>query len=257
MTTLFCAGNNLTALDLESTPQLTELDLENNQVAALDVSMLPLLKLLNCAHNRLTSVDITNNAALLEFYCYPNGRDIEIDENELTFDLRSLPGKFDVSRMQTVHGGTVEDHILTVDRHITQVKYDYQFDLNKPLSVMECRLNIQMKPTSDPFKKLDQLKNVDTLDLISNNTETKTSPKNYTQPDKQTDSYVTIDEASFPDPVFRRYVIDHIDIDVDGRLNTAERNAVLALNLDNLGSYGLNWYSPFKQLNDLIVPIIA
>ena len=33
--------------------------------------------------------------------------------------------------------------------------------------------------------------------------------------------------------LFRRYVIDHIDIDVDGRLNTAERNAVLALNLDN------------------------
>lgn len=67
--------------------------------------------------------------------------DIEVDETR-TFDLSTLPGKFDVNKASGWTGGTVSGNILTVDEGAEKVTYNY--DAGRSLTV-NFTLNIKEK----------------------------------------------------------------------------------------------------------------
>ena len=72
LTTLYCAINSLTALDVSKNPELTELVCAGNSLTTLDVSNNKKLTRLDCINNRLTALNVSNNTLLTDLECRVN-----------------------------------------------------------------------------------------------------------------------------------------------------------------------------------------
>ena len=147
---LQCYQNQLTELDVRQNTALTYLDCGTNQLTSLDVRKNAALNYLYCSQNNLTSLDVSQNPALLLIACdgnqltsldlsqtavaalgvSDNKITIEVEETSRTFDLRTLPGKFDVTKATKWKGGTVNGNILTVNEDANQVTYTYNCGKN-------------------------------------------------------------------------------------------------------------------------------
>ena len=154
---LYCEQNNLSSLDVSSNSALKYLHCTQNNLSSLDVSQNPALEYLLCAQNKLTSLDVSKNGALKLLNCKNNqltnlnveytNIDPSVFLSELlaqdntypitvgsdrTFNLSTLPGKFEVSKADNWNGGSVNGNTLTVNKGETQVTYTY--DCGKGLS---------------------------------------------------------------------------------------------------------------------------
>jgi hypothetical protein len=69
LTELYCAGNQLTSLDLSNNTALTYLSCSDNQLVSLDVSGVNELTDLYCSDNQLTSLDVSGKEALIYLHC--------------------------------------------------------------------------------------------------------------------------------------------------------------------------------------------
>ena len=160
---LFCSHNQLASLDVSKNTQLKELHCYSNQLTSLDVSKNTALVFLSCTSNQLTSLDLSQNHALKNLqvmencltsldlsptvvstlYAAGNQIGINVETTPRTFDLSTLPGKFDVSKASGWVGGTVDGSTLKVDEGATQVTYTY--DCGKGRN-MEFTLNVKVVP---------------------------------------------------------------------------------------------------------------
>ena len=145
LVSLACNGNRLTSLDVSQNAKLVNLYCNDNQLTELDVSKNTALKTLVCGANQLSSLDVSKNTALKELSCNQNQLssldvsrtavtsldasdnkiDINVEETPRTFDLSTLPGKFDVTKATEWKGGTVSGKTLKVKPGVTQVTYTY------------------------------------------------------------------------------------------------------------------------------------
>lgn len=121
---LNCKKNQLTELDVSKNPALWGLECDENQLSSLDVSQNAKLVYLYCNSNNLTSLDLSQTA-VAALGVSDNKITIEVEETFRTFDLRTLPGKFDVTKATRWKSGTVNGSILTVDEGVDQVTYTY------------------------------------------------------------------------------------------------------------------------------------
>ena len=69
---LYCADNQLTALDVSKNPLLRKLFCFENLLTELDVSRHPELFDLSCHYNQLTSLNVSGASSLYFFNCYNN-----------------------------------------------------------------------------------------------------------------------------------------------------------------------------------------
>lgn len=128
---LNCANNQLTQLNLKNMISLKELRCQNNQLTALDVSSSPDLTTLVLKNNHLTSLNLDNNPhldfSITDVYHSDFNNVYTVTLNpDRTFDLSSLPGNFDISRVTGWVNGTVKGNILTVNEGTKVVYYGYQ-----------------------------------------------------------------------------------------------------------------------------------
>ncbi|MBU3102448.1 MULTISPECIES: Ig-like domain-containing protein [Clostridium] len=72
LTSLHCAGNNLTTLDLSKNTALTSLDCSDNKLTILDLSKNTALTSLDCSNNELITFDLSKNTALTDLDCRSN-----------------------------------------------------------------------------------------------------------------------------------------------------------------------------------------
>ena len=121
---LSCYDNQLTSLDVSKNTNLTSLNCNQNQLTSLDVSKNTNLTSLNCNQNRLTSLDVSQTA-VTTLKASDNQIDINVETTPRTFDLSTLPGKFDVTKATNWNGGTVSGKTLKVNESATQVTYTY------------------------------------------------------------------------------------------------------------------------------------
>ena len=121
---LDCSTNQLASLNLSKNAKLKYLYCNQNELTSLDVSKNTGLDLLNCNRNRLTSLDVSQTA-VTTLNASDNKIDINVEETPRTFDLSTLPGKFDVTKVGNWVGGTVSGNTLTVNEGVDQVTYTY------------------------------------------------------------------------------------------------------------------------------------
>ena len=72
MTSLNCAQNQLTTLDLSNNKALKKLDCKSNRLTTLILPQNSVLSSLNCSDNELTILDITQNTFLEKLVCDGN-----------------------------------------------------------------------------------------------------------------------------------------------------------------------------------------
>ena len=128
---LNCANNQLTQLNLNNMISLKELNCFNNQLTVLDVSDSPELTILWLKNNHLTSLNLDNNPNLnftyTDFYNSDFNNVYTVTLNpDRTFDLSTLPGGFDISRVTGWEHGKANGNILTVDDDTNVVYYSYR-----------------------------------------------------------------------------------------------------------------------------------
>ena len=141
---LSCYTNQLTTLDVDKNTALEELYCYSNQLTKLDVSKNTALTDLHCKDNQLTTLDVSKNTALTDLDCRKNQLtsldvsntnmdELDCDDNiyqivvgnDRTFDLSTLPGNFDVAKTSDWSGGKVSGNTLTVDSDQDTVTYKY------------------------------------------------------------------------------------------------------------------------------------
>ena len=129
LTKLNCAHNQLTQLNLNNMISLEELNCFNNQLTALDVSSSQNLTKLWLGDNHLTSLNLDNNPNLnftyTDIYSGDNVYTVTLNPDR-TFDLSTLPGGFDISRVTGWEHGKANENILTVDEGTNVVYYAYK-----------------------------------------------------------------------------------------------------------------------------------
>ena len=128
---LNCANNQLTQLNLKNMISLKELRCQNNQLTALDVSSSQDLTTLVLKNNHLTSLNLDNNPhldfSITDVYHSDFNNVYTVTLNpDRTFDLSSLPGNFDISRVTGWVHGNAEGNTLTVDEGTNVVYYAYK-----------------------------------------------------------------------------------------------------------------------------------
>ena len=121
---LDCSINQLSRLDVSQNTALEKLDCSTNQLASLNLSKNAKLKYLYCNQNELTSLDVSQTA-VTTLNASDNKIDINVEETPRTFDLSTLPGKFDVTKATNWSGGTVSGKTLKVNEGTNQVTYTY------------------------------------------------------------------------------------------------------------------------------------
>ena len=125
LTLLYCYSNQLTELDVSQNTALDTLWCQYNQLTELDVSQNKALKYFWCNNNQLTSLDLGNTkVSERSLETEENSYNIEVDANN-RFDLRTLPGNFDVKKVTAWDGGSVDGRILTVNEGVEKVTYTY------------------------------------------------------------------------------------------------------------------------------------
>lgn len=128
---LNCANNQLPQLNLNNMSALKELNCANNQLTVLDVSSSPDLTKLWLKNNHLTSLNLDNNPNLNSTYTdvyhsdFNNVYTVTLTPDR-TFDLSTLPGNFDKSRVTGWVHGNAEGNTLTVNEGTKVVYYGYQ-----------------------------------------------------------------------------------------------------------------------------------
>ena len=126
---LNCAHNQLTQLNLDNMSALEELNCFDNQLTVLDVSSSQNLTKLWLGDNHLTSLNLDNNPNLnfssTDIYSGENVYTVTLNTDR-TFDLRNLPGNFDVTRVTGWEYGKANGYILTVDEGTNVVYYAYK-----------------------------------------------------------------------------------------------------------------------------------
>ena len=143
---LTCSVNELTALDLSKSPELTELSCGNNKLTALDLSANKKLQKIVAGSNKLTALDTRNLPELTDLYLWGN------------HDLRSI----DVSKNTKLEFLSVSHCKLTSLNVSNNRKLVELYVYNNQLTALDVRSNYMLK-------KLGCYENqITALDLSSN-----------------------------------------------------------------------------------------
>ena len=143
---LDCSINQLSRLDVSQNTALEKLDCSTNQLASLNLSKNAKLKYLYCSQNELTSLDVSQTA-VTTLNASDNKIDINVEETPRTFDLSTLPGKFDVTKATNWSGGTVSGKTLKVNEGTNQVTYTYACGKGRSENFT---LNVKVVPGGTP-----------------------------------------------------------------------------------------------------------
>ena len=217
--TLYCCDTQITALDVSNNTELTMLNCSNTKITELDVSNNAALKYLYCGDSKLAFIDVSNNSSLTNLSAAGNVHTITVTDG--TFDLKSIEG-FDISRIVsgTLSGAVMDENgVLTGIIEGTNITYTY-----------DC------KGAGDS--------NYQTVFMLVPDEGSTFAPVD-----------VEINEANFPDAVFRTY-LTQFDTDSDGILSPAERDKVTEINVGgnstaDVGITSLAGIEYFTKLNKL------
>ncbi|MBR3917187.1 MAG: leucine-rich repeat domain-containing protein [Clostridia bacterium] len=225
---LYCAENQLTSLDLSKNTALIELYCSENQLTSLDLSNNTALKELCCYANKLTAIDVSNNPKLTTLYCYKNKlTSLDLSNNTALEILKADDNKFEIALtdntfdLSTLPAGfdvskASEWTNGTVDENILTVD-----DTSKEVTYKyDCGNKIAIK-----FTLIPQIEGEITG--------------------------IEINEANFPDAIFRKYVTNYFDTNEDMVLSDEEIADVTTIEVNSKGISDLTGIENFKKLSIL------
>ena len=257
--TLDCYGNQLTSLDVSKNTRLTSLCCSHNELTVLDVSKNILLTRLECSFNDFKVLDVSKNAQLTSLMC---------DNNHLT--------ALDVSGNGALKSLSCGSNLLTAlnvsgSLELTSLLCNYNLltdlDLTKhtKLEVLYCNDNklTELNLASEsPVYKLPSLVEAEDRgtcwvyylrDEDGRILQGLTFDKSVSNPFiVEVNPGVALDEAHFPDDVFRAYIVDKgFDQNGDGFLSAKELAAVDEIVVQDMNIESLKGLEYFTEITGL------
>ena len=278
---------NRTALDLKPLlprwKNLEELDCRDMQLTELDLGGNPRLSFLNCSNNRIDSLSLVGSG-MEELYCNENDirtiemgtdtlrslRDLYCNFNRLAeLDLSLLPN---LEKIGFVHNGLAcmdlsqNDWLESVYRNNTDEEAKDEDSTANYHAVILPDGGRKVALSSIPGLDASRMANLrggtiqgDSLTFVK---DTVSYFYHYRcpNPDAPLGGYfslylmetepVRIDEATFPDEIFRTYVSEHLDSSANGYLESKEAG-IKALDVSGLGIRDLRGIGYFSELESL------
>jgi len=281
LTSCNCSQNNIESLDFSAATQLGELNCDNNKLSSLILHSCSSLSSLRCENNRLVELNLGTNTKITSLYCrnnrlnylyLPNSKTmiwLYCSDNNLT-DINvsglSKLGIFDCHN----------NNIIKLDVSNNPSLWSLNCSNNKisSIDIGENSTIISLIAHNNDFTEIDisecpDLVNTykyafdDSGDYIihfgfdqpnnSSNTQkiiTHDNNVNVISPEEMVE-FTIIDEKSFPDPVFRQYVLDNLDLNHDRRICALEIERGTSISVYNLGVYDLTGLEIFTGLQSL------
>jgi hypothetical protein len=157
---LNCSKNKLTNLNTENLINIEELKCDYNELETLNVAPLNNITHLYCSHNHLTSLDLSSCNSLEYYKGIFQYYDIDVDVNGRTFDLSTLPGEFDVNKIEEwrLNKPTVSGSTMTVPTNMYEngeIIYDYDTSqrdyYNNELLTLNVHLRVNFTGTPNEY----------------------------------------------------------------------------------------------------------
>lgn len=267
---ILCYNNRLTSLDLEGMPSLLELNCSVNPIGSLDVSGFPNLEILYCGECGLTSLKVDQNSRLQMLFCQNNQLTSLNTEGLTALTYLNCSG----NRLTSLNAAAMPalEDLVCNDNRLTSLNLDENIYMN----TLNCERNQLSVSAVDGAFDLNTLPGFELIrsqdftggDLNGSVLTVKQSEKIYYKYACGAgynctfilDVIVTssgaqglpIDDAHFPDGVFRTYVYETLDKNRDGVLSDAERNAVtmISVNEKEIRSLqGVEYFPALERLN--------
>ncbi len=141
LTSLYCASNSLTTLNVSALKKLILLSCDNNSITALDVRSNTALKVLTCEYNNLIALDLSQNTELMDVVVYnQNDVSITLSADDATFDLSTLDPLFDSSRVLEADDVVYDGSILYGAKAATTENYYYQTGFGNEVILAKIRI---------------------------------------------------------------------------------------------------------------------
>lgn len=123
---LYCAENKLTSLDLSKNVNLTDLYCYSNKLTYLNFDNNALLKSLDYHQNYLSNLDLskTKFPVLKNNVLSDDNSFTVITNGDRSFDLTSLPGNFDITKISNITGASFDGGIFVFTAE--NCAYDYE-----------------------------------------------------------------------------------------------------------------------------------
>ena len=271
---LNCCFNQLTSLDVSANAQLETLDCYDNYLTSLNVSSNASLRWLNCCFNQLTSLDLRANAALAELFCKNNQlTDLDVSANTNLYWFMCEGNHLthlNLEHTQELSESEVSDQTVAIE--LEQKGGEYRLDFNSLVGAenIDRVTVIAVTPAGAQYTVRDGVLTSDTELTSISYSYSHGNTGYYLEPIDVTllniscipmpEDTLAIDEHSFPDANFRRYIADRHDTNHDGFLSPEERMSVLSIdvtctdimNWEGMGIEDLTGIRHFPALTTLI-----
>ena len=277
-----CEINKLSELDLSHNTNLETLDCSDNQLKTLNLDTNTKLSHLYCHSNQLAALDLNDNIDSISFYGPYQKIYVSLPVDSTSLDLATLADNFDSEKVSDLKGQTITGTTLSLDGQPKEVFYKYKVSTNRELWVtLKIIYGEAFKVTFDRNKGLGYM---DPLSLKAGSSyelptcyftppEGKVFDKwevNGTKYDAgdsitvngdmtikaiwtvfEEIAILEINEDTFPDANFRKYVSEKIDTSGNGTLSQEELDAVTAINVENKEITDLKGVEHFTELTKL------
>ena len=277
-----CEINKLSELDLSHNTNLETLDCSDNQLKTLNLDTNTKLSHLYCHSNQLAALDLNDNIDSISFYGPYQKIYVSLPVDSTSLDLATLADNFDSEKVSYLKGRTISGTILPLNDQPKEVSYRYKVSTNGELYVtLHIIYGEAFKVTFDRNKGLGCMN-----DLSLKKGSSYTLPTCYfTPPEGKVFDYwdvngvkkavgetitvneditikamwkvfeeiamLEINEDTFPDKNFRKYVSEKIDTSGNGTLSQEELDAVTAINVENKEITDLKGVEHFTELTKL------
>lgn len=221
--TLEINNNHITSLDLSNNHELEGLCVRSNELSSIDLTHCPNLLWFDASINLLSNIDFSNNHNLRHIYLRGNSLN-----NLSVAHLTSL---------NDLNFG--QNHIKTIDLNNNVFIQSLEADSNlleyldvsylPSLRFLRCNGNPSLKTVwVDEKQSITELYKDDFTELIP------------------------ITTRDFPDPVFRKYVMDNFDFNKDNHISDEEAALVIDINVNTDRIFSLKGIDRFVNLERLI-----
>ena len=231
LTNLSCIGTNLTqinlskntellslsihgnsyfnSINLSANVKLKDLSLQNCKLASLDVSMLPNLERLSCQVNQLTRLDVSRNKELVLLNCSSNPiTSLDLTQNTKLLSFSAVNLNINSIQLNSENLNYLscypKEGIMEVDvGNCPKIRRTlYEYDSEQPNSTGYVGYSMGYDTSVYFDLRSVRLKRV-----------------------------VKIDSEQFPDSSFRSFILNNVDADGDGWLDSSELTGMQVLNV--------------------------
>ena len=212
---LYCAENGMRRIDFgtDTLQSLREMDCSFNSLTGVDLSFLPNLWIFGFLCNRLACVDMSGNAEIISWFSFLDNQDSTGNYHGVVLDGSRKMALSSIPGLDASRMANLRGGTIQGDS-LTFIKdtvsYFYYYRSPNPDAPLGGYFSLYLMETEP----------------------------------------VRIDEATFPDEIFRTYVSEHLDSSANGYLDGKEAS-ITALDVSGLGIRNLKGIGNFADLESL------